>query len=477
MKEGYPQTMAHIPGTISLYPRAPQGAPGGLLQAGERLGRGIWPRSLALWMAAFYLALFIIRPWEKLFPWLATFRFERLYALAMIGVVILTRGPSFRLDRQTVAVLAFFGCISVSGLFAWDPALSAGPVYQYATLVIFFVILTKVIRSPYELVFTVTCYIVTMSAYLAKSQWEFFVHGVHRYRQGVPRLVGVDTMLGGPNYVAMSVVVSLPMLLFLYQVREEFSARWPAAWRKGFRWGLAVYLVLALTSIVLTNSRSGMLSTVLFLALVAMHKKRLGRKVSYALGAVVLLGCAWLLMPETSKNRLRTIWDPSAGPRNATVSAMGRLEGLRAGMVAWQRFPLTGVGVGNLLEYRDRHIDGIRLQAHNIPGQLLGETGLLGAAGFLLLVGAILANCRRIRAMAKGRTAAAPDVLSRFAVAAQMSVLLLLFEGLFFHNIYRFNWVWLAAFCALALRFVRRPDVRAGENGLERSPQTMPHLV
>jgi hypothetical protein len=101
----------------------------------------------------------------------------------------------------------------------------------------------------------------------------------------------------------------------------------------------------------------------------------------------------------------------------------------------------------------------------------------LGTAGFLFLVGVTLVNSRRVVALTRGRTAPPLRVLSRLAVATQIAILLLLFEGLFLNNICRYNWLWLAAFSALALRFVRQSAVRTGEVGVERSPQPTPHLV
>src|SRR5207244_897500 len=100
---------------------------------------------------------------------------------------------------------------------------------------------------------------------------------------------------------------------------------------------------------------------------------------------------------EDSRNRLRTVWDPDAGPANATTSAYGRVEGLRAGLAMIQRYPLTGVGIGNFIPYRVAHLDGVSLLAHNLAGQTLGETGLLGAAAFTGMVLVTLRNCRRIR--------------------------------------------------------------------------------
>jgi hypothetical protein len=40
--------------------------------------------------------------------------------------------------------------------------------------------------------------------------------------------------------------------------------------------------------------------------------------------------------------------------------------------------------------------------------------------------------------------------------AMALSTLLLLFEGMFGHNLYRYNWVWYCAFTSVALAAVRQ---------------------
>ena len=427
-----------------------------ILGSGEHLKNDIWPRSVVLWMAALYVALFIIRPWEQLVPWLSTIRFERIYALCMIAAVF--SYPKKQLPRsfQTAAVILFFLGIGVSALFAWNSSLAWAPFYEYMTLLIFYFILLLVVRTPYELMFLVACYLVAMAMYLTKSQWEYFVHGQHRYDMGVYRMVGIETTFGGPNSLAMSIVVSLPFCLFLYSVRKEFCQKWPAFWRKWLSKGPAIYLALAVSSIALTNSRSGMLSFVLFVFLVTFRGKGVGRKLGNIIIGVLILLLLWQVLPQEKKGRFRSIWDPSAAPPNATVSAQGRKEGFRAGMTMFKRFPITGVGIGNFGEYRLLHVDGTALEAHNLAGQALGEMGLVGGATFLLMVIVTLANCRKVRVLAKGRSDPTVKILSGLALACRDAIILLAFEGFFGHNVRRFNWLWLAAFGVLALQYARQ---------------------
>jgi len=431
-----------------------------LVSPNEELKRGIWPRSFALWMAGFYVALFIIRPWEVLLPWLADIYFEKVYALCMIAVVFLSGKKQLRQDFQALTVILLFAAVVLSAIFseisAKIPLISWEQVYEYLTIVIFFFILMAVIRTRYELVFVVTCYIVTMAVYLAKSQWEFFVYGQHRYDMGVYRLCGIELTFGGPNSLAMSIVVSLPMLVFLWSVRNEFSVGWPIFWKKWFPRFLVFYAWLALSSVILTNSRSGMVSFVLFVILVTFRGRGIGRKLIYILLGMILLVTLWFALPQEKKDRFRTIWDPESGPASAQVSAEGREEGFKAGMIMFERFPLTGVGIGKFIPYRVRYLDGIPLNAHNLAGQVLGETGIVGGGAFLLMIMVTLINCYKLRALAKkSRSDKSLEMFSNLGLACRDAIILLLFEGIFAHNALRYNWLWLAAFSTSALYFAR----------------------
>ncbi len=426
-----------------------------LLAGTESLKKGIWPTSKPLWMAAIYVFLFIIQPWDQLFPWLGTIHFERLYFICMLLVLL------FSHDKQpvprssvVVAVILLFISVGFSGIFAYDPELSWDAFYVYLALVIFFFVLLMVIKRPYDLVFLIISFIATMTVYLAKSQWEFFVHGRHRYDMGVVRMVGIESTFGGPNNLAMSIVVSLPMWVFLWTNRHNIISTWPEFYKKWFPRALVLYLYLAVSSVILTNSRSGMVSFVFFLMLIAMFRgQSMGKKIGYIFLSVFILMALWFVMPEAQKGRLRTVWDPESGPGNAQTSAEGRIEGYYAGVAMFQDSPILGVGIGSFVKYRVEKVDGVALNAHNLIGQVLGETGLLGLFTFLFLVISILIKTRAIRRIARIRPSPECIMYGKLAFAIRDSILILFFTGLFGHNLYRFNWLWLAAFSVLLFRF------------------------
>lgn len=200
-----------------------------------------------------------------------------------------------------------------------------------------------------------------------------------------------------------------------------------------------------------------MVGLVLFVVLVSFSSGTdILKKLKYILIGILLLLMLWVITPLKLQNRFQTIWKPEAGPATAQTSAHGRIAGLNAGITMFERFPITGVGIGNFIEYRVLHVDGIPLQAHNLYGQVLGETGFMGFSTFFLMVFVIFLTIRKVRVITRNRSDPTLDILSRLTLACRDSLILLFFAGLFGHNLLRFNWLWTAAFCSLALVFTKQ---------------------
>jgi O-antigen ligase len=214
-----------------------------------------------------------------------------------------------------------------------------------------------------------------------------------------------------------------------------------------------MYFPLAVSSIILTNSRIGLLAFVAFLSLLTMGGRNLSRVLAGLTGGLVLLAVTWLLMPESNRHRLETLWAPTEGSLNdesAVASAEGRKLGFLCGMEMFQRFPATGVGLNNFSYYRKTYLDGDIHAAHNTYASVLGETGAVGGAAFVFFIVAIFNNVSRTNRLAKVVPDPMVQLLARLAIACRRSILLLLFVGAAgdyqgFAPLY-----WIAAYCLLA---------------------------
>jgi hypothetical protein len=97
-----------------------------------------WPRSAALWMAVAWLALFIIRPWEVMFPWLSGWSFERIYVLMTVSVVLATGKLRVRSSFQTIGLLVFFFTLLISSLCGMEPETTNDRIWIHLIHVAFF---------------------------------------------------------------------------------------------------------------------------------------------------------------------------------------------------------------------------------------------------------------------------------------------------------------------------------------------------
>lgn len=416
--------------------------------------RGVFPRSLPLWAGAFYLAIFVIRPWEVLFPELAAIRFERVCALLVIMVVVLSGQLRFRARMATFPVYAFLVATAIATVFGVSPGHSWPTLYLTFTVVVFFVVLISVIRTPYDLLFIISSYIVVLGVYVAKAQWNYWVHHGWEMEAHIKRLRGIERAFGDPNTFGPALALSLPLVLFLYTNRRTFTANWPTRWKKWYAQGLVAFVPLAVASIFMTKSRSASVCLVLFLILQASRGAGLGKKLRRLTAVFVLLVGIFFLLPADIQVRLQTMWDPTVGHDYEHESARGRWEGFLAGVEVFRRHPMTGIGPGVFGPYRKANVDGSQLEAHNLTGQLLAETGAIGAFAFGLLLFGIYSACRRLQTLSRDSDDPVIAVFDSFSRTGQEILLLLLFWGLFQHNLFEFQWIWLAAFTLLARKFL-----------------------
>lgn len=412
-----------------------------------------------IWLISGYLFLFIFRPFEY-WPILGTLRIERVYMFLLLIAVFLNKEKRYIPHVINKATILFFFSIVVSGFFALHGPDAYDQTYEYFKLLVFYFIVILCIRDEVDLKHFLVAYIAIMFLYLWKSEWEFFVHDNYMWRMGIKRLKGIDITYGDPNYLAASVAYSLPFLWALFRCNFQ---------EKFIRYLLIGYTVLAGVAIIYTGSRSGMVTSVFFLLLVWWGSQR---KIRGMVLLVVALAVGWTVMPASYKERLETIVidkseSEDAAERAATASAKGRMEGFHQGIKVFQSYPVTGIGPGNIIYGWEGMERGPK--THNLYGILLGELGIIGGVTFaFLVVQILLANWRNLRTITgllpradPLADAASPEIMQlqqlRFiTIACIQTILLLLFNGNFGHNLYRYSWLWVGAITVLCSYFIWR---------------------
>jgi hypothetical protein len=335
-----------------------------------------------------------------------------------------------------------YGLLSIHFIlspFAFDTVDAVNAGIEYGKVVLLYLLMLAVADDEEPLRFMIKAFVFSMMFYALHSLWEYH-NGRYVSRMGISRMVGVDSTFSDPNAFGASIVLSLP---FVYALLRTEASNW-------LRRSYYAYFGIAVICIVLTGSRSAF-AALIFLSLLWVISQKALRKYKLFAMIVPAVFLLWSAMPEEKQDRIRTLWDPTAGPANAQESAEGRLVGFRISWRMFLREPLTGVGAGgdNYINYRmahNIHEEGHEnpSQAHNLYGQVLAEFGVPGAVLLTGLVLCLFSSCWTVRS-----ALAAHDLKSSFsyllANSITVAVLLLLFLGLGGHNFYRPLWLWLAA--------------------------------
>jgi O-antigen ligase len=399
------------------------------------------------WLLGGYMWLFIHRPFEY-YRALGDLQIERIYMVLMIFCWLVLPGKSWSLNRLHLALAAFTAALLVcwgASPFrdlTWDTTIE-----YYLKVLVFYVLVVTTVRDERGLRRLVTMYLVAVGLYMGHSLLEY-VHGRFEWRMGIRRMIGVDVTYRDPNSFASTLLLALPMTVPLWQGAP-----------KSRRLALAAFAGMAALCVLLTGSRTGFLG----LGVVGLMLGWSSRYRLRLLALAVPLACVGIIaLPDSLQDRFLTIIDPSHGPRNAEESAQGRIAGLLNGLKLWEQSPIVGIGPGAFGLANNRSFN-----AHNVYGQVLGEMGTLGVLAFAGLLLSFLANSLEARRLRR-RGPAAPSFPWEVSRAVGRTVLLLLLLGCAGHNLYRYNWLWLAGFEVVAVRCLRLQAAAAVARGRPR---------
>lgn len=393
-------------------------------------------------VAASYMFLLIVRPAEY-WQVLMDTHIEKISVLIFLAAVALSKYKKWHSGSLNVSVGISMCVLLVCMATSSYPMNGVEAIYNFLRLMVLYYLLQMLIVDETSLKEIVLAFLIITSLYIFKSNWEFFVNGRHYFRMGFARMVGMDVTYGDPNSFAATAVYSAPLALAMYKY---------FAHEKKFRMYIYGHFFLLMLVLLFTGSRSGQLTFAFYVfILIMMGKKKLAKLTGMALLAVLVLAVA----PEEYSNRFLSIFDSSVGPANAAESAEQRSLMFWQAMSLFASNPLTGTGPDTFQLYSNPP-----LKPHNLYGQILAETGLLGGLAFVFFIRSLVSANRQALG-GRGKKKAPPDSLPRLprllAVANLQTVVLLLFNGLASHNFYRYHWLFIAAL-SIGCQHLSRPQ-------------------
>lgn len=390
------------------------------------------------WVLIGYMFLFIHRPFE-VWPVLADVHLERVYMLGALLAVAVYSGKKWIPNGQHFAYLAFAAAVAVCWLGSRWADQGQETVENYFKILVFYMLIVLVVHDEGGLRHLLLGLLAVMTLYMLHSLREY-VGGRHTFRMGITRMIGVDRAMGDPNSFGASILYVLPFV----------APFWACNPSRRLRCFLIGYVALSFVCIGLTGSRSSFIGLLLWVAVTVLRSRwRWGLLVLAVLAAPAL----WAALPPSLQDRFETIIHPEVGPANAIESGQDRLVGLQTGLELFASYPVAGIGPGAW-----RPATGHAVESHNLYGQLLGEMGLLGAVTFAAVLIGFWVNLRAVRQAYRLHPEWGRDFLYHVAHAVGLAVFLLLFEGNFGHNLFRYSWLWYGGFLIIARHCVRQRE-------------------
>lgn len=271
-------------------------------------------------------------------------------------------------------LLAFLGAATLSCLTALWPGYAAEALSDLVKMTLVYFVMATSVSS--ERALRGMLWIIVLGAmFPALGTLRNYLHG--NLYEGRASWVGI---FSNPNEVAYSLVILMPFLAYLASAKSWL-----------IRLALLGIAVCYVGAIFVTFSRGGLIGLVAAAGVYAWRKRSIWLRVG------VLLALAGGLVLATQH------WsrDQDFSQLNNDVSFQQRIATSKVGIDMFLDHPLLGVGLKcsviawPLYAPRDLYTRGA-LVTHNTFVQVFGETGLLGAIPFLLLIGSGLYHARKL---------------------------------------------------------------------------------
>lgn len=375
------------------------------------------------WGVLLYYSLSVLRP-QHLWNWALDGSMRWSLMAALITLVsfclhlsrIVSRGA---FNGMITLIMMYALLVMLSTITAFNPQIAQGWAIEYAKVLVIAVVASLVIEHFWQ-VKVLALMILLMLGYIA---WEinflyFFQGGrlnIYHYGYG-----GLDN-----NGAGLLLAMGIPFAYcFALSPAKGMWRWWPVA---------AAFLGLVLMhAVMMTYSRGAMLAAAVGILWVLIHHKPRWQSI----GASLLLAVSLSVMagPEIQNRFMSTTnfqTDESAQSRFGSWAA--------AWDIAWEN-PLLGKGIRNSNQYTLNYgADRQGRTIHNQYLQIAADTGIPAAALYLLILGFGLWNFRRARMMCRDAINTEPDDdakehihdASRICLAAQASLLIFIFDGMF----------------------------------------------
>ncbi len=375
------------------------------------------------WGVLLYYSLAVLRP-QHLWEWALDGSIRWSLMAALITLISFWLHLSKLITRSVLNVMMclilIYGLLVLfSTITAFDPQIAQGWAIEYAKVLIIGIVASIVIEHFWQIKL-LALMILLMLGYIA---WE--INFLYFFRGG--RLNIFHYGYGGldNNGAGLMLAMGIPFAYCFALTPTKTIWRW---------WPLIVSGTLGLVmmhAVMMTYSRGAMLASAIGIIWVLVHHRPRWQSVGAALCLVVVLSV--MAGPQIRERFLST------SDYKTDASAQSRFDSWKAAwLIAWEN-PVLGKGIRNSNQYTHNYgADKMGRTIHNQYLQIAADTGIPAASVYLFMLAFGMWNYRRARMMCRDAIKTADDEdkpainhASRICLAAQASLLIFIFDGIF----------------------------------------------
>ena len=317
---------------------------------------------------------------------------------ALLGLVLRPQGVTFPAPMRWAVAYLLWALMTVFSAIAPETAIDAY-TERLKALLIFFVVM-NVLRTPQQLRFYILLMLVAFALFPARGTLQNYMSGYTAMGRAV-----WNKVYSNSNDLAAMTLLALGLALAIATVKTQ------SVW---VRRAAAALVPVTLVVILLTQSRGVFIG--LLVGFAPPLLARLMKRPSAIAPVLTVLAVIAVLVPAASWHRLGGIThlsetigaDKEGRPSGnqskydqwASSSARQRFDILKTGVQIAANHPVLGVGIGCYREANARYAPSLgERDAHNTYVSLAAEIGFPGLLLWLGLVGSVLMQVRRRRAL------------------------------------------------------------------------------
>lgn len=406
---------------------------------------GAAPAAVAPGALAFKLYLIFVVSWFLHMParvsLLAAARADFLLVLLISGLIIKDGclSTSVRDSRISRLMLALVGyAIAVVPFVEWPGSVLKNGVPELIKALIFFYFTASLTTTERRLRSLLAVFVLCQTFRALEPLWLHVSQGYWGSAASMlggaefmNRLSGAPSDVVNPNGLAFVILSVIPFAHYL----------WPQTRLGGLAY--AVTLPALLYTLVLTGSRSGMVSLVLVFAIIWLQSRR---KLLLLLPVLPMLWAGATIMSPEQVDRYSSIIDTDTKNREtANERVTGVIEDFRVAM----RRPWLGHGLGTSKE-ANVHYSGRLVPAHNLLTEALQELGFVGLTIFLALLVSIARRVAQCLARFSQSSGTSP-LLLRLMQAVRVWFAMTVVFSFFSYGLASYEWYFMAGLAEVAM--------------------------